>query len=104
MKFESTLEQLVDGVSIAAHITTHHQTLPILQCVLLTAQKGMVKIRATNLEIGVEVQCAAKITTEGSAVVPSDALLNTLLNSYGSATILCELTQNSLILKTPTST
>lgn len=46
-------------------------TLPILQTILLKAEKGLLKISATNLELGLTYFLNAKISKEGAIAVPA---------------------------------
>src|SRR3990167_2887483 len=102
MKVECPREQLNDGIAAAERIAGRHPTLPILNCVLLTAQNNSLKIRSTNLELGIEIDVPAKVFTEGIVAVPATTLLNTLLNSY-TPSILLELKEKNLLLQTPSS-
>ena len=79
MKFFSTQQNLTWGLSIAEKVLSRNFSLPILQDVLITAEKnkGFVKISSTDLEIGIEVVIPAKVEEEGTMAAP-----NKLLNEF----------------------
>ena len=74
MKIECVKNKLLLAVSKAEKITSKHPTLPVLRCVLIEAQKGSVVLRATNLELGIEIKIPAKIHTEGVVAIPANIL------------------------------
>jgi DNA polymerase-3 subunit beta len=69
MKIICTQENLSRGLQVVSHIASKNISLPILNNVLLTAEKGMLKLATTNLEIGVVSQVRGKIEAEGSFTV-----------------------------------
>src|SRR5665647_1522020 len=83
MKFECTTEHLLKAVTTAARFVERKANLPVLGSVLITADGGRVILRATNLECGVEVTIAAKVTGDGVVAVPGGVLLGFLSNARG---------------------
>ncbi len=78
MKFSCLQENLSQGLNTCTHLAgTSRTSLPILNNILLTAQKGFLKISATNLEIAIETKIRAKIEKEGKITVPAQ-----LFNNY----------------------
>lgn len=74
-----TKDDIIRGLDITARISVKHQTLPVLQCVLLHADtEGFVTIRATNLELGASVTIPARVETGGTVAVPSGVLQQTI--------------------------
>ncbi len=69
MKIICTQENLSRGLQMVSHIASKNISLPILNNVLLTAEKGMLKLATTNLEIGIVSQVRGKIEAEGSYTV-----------------------------------
>src|SRR3989344_5421807 len=69
MKFETTTETLAQAVSMAARFSERRANLPVLGCVLITAEGDRLTLRATNLECGVEIMVPAKITPEAQDLV-----------------------------------
>ena len=70
MKALCTTENLKKGILVAEKIIGKNLTLPILSNILLEAEKGGLKISATNLEIGLIAKVRAKIESEGKIAVP----------------------------------
>jgi hypothetical protein len=65
MNIECEKSFLLDAVLKAEKISNKNTSLPILSCILLYTQKGTLMIRATNLDIGIEITIPAKIKEEG---------------------------------------
>ncbi|MDB5259674.1 MAG: polymerase subunit beta, polymerase subunit beta protein [Candidatus Taylorbacteria bacterium] len=74
MKIECVQEKLAGAVSIAERVAGKHVTLPVLSCLLLDAQKNQLTIRATNLDLGLEIIVPAKTDEEGIVAVPANIL------------------------------
>lgn len=69
MKFSCTQENLHRGLQIVGHVATRNVSLPILNNVLLKAERGSLRLTATNLEIGVSCLVRAKVDQEGAFTV-----------------------------------
>lgn len=100
MKLECVKDTIKEVVSFAEKITGKSQNLPILQSILLTAEGKTLKVRATNLDIGVEFEVPAKIEKKGTISVPGSVLSNTLLGLQDSKNISIDLVNNNLFLST----
>jgi DNA polymerase III subunit beta len=83
MQFETTLEQLQTAVSTAARFAERRANLPVLGCILITAEGGRITLRATNLECGVEIVIPAKVASEGMVAVPAGVVSGFLNNARG---------------------
>ncbi|MCX6745777.1 MAG: DNA polymerase III subunit beta [Candidatus Parcubacteria bacterium] len=79
MKITCTQENLSQGLNIVTHIASKNTSLPILNNVLIKAEKGVVNLITTNLEMGIVCQVRAKIEKDGSYTVGSK-LLNDYIN------------------------
>lgn len=79
MNISVETKKMLEILEVVSRISTKHITLPVLQCVYIEAQKNALILRATNLEIGIEMRCDAKVTEEGVIAVPASVLLQTLL-------------------------
>ncbi len=90
MKFETTPEVLSQAVAAASRFAERRANLPVLGCVLITAEGSRLTLRATNLECGVEIVVPAKVATEGTVAVPA-AVLNGFLNNTKGKTITASL-------------
>lgn len=86
MKFETPLDILQNAASVVARFAEKKPNLPVLGCVLITAEGSRVTLRATNLECGVEVVIPAKVAGEGTVAVPAAVLSGFLSNAHGKTT------------------
>lgn len=90
MKLTCTLENLKKAVFSTERVIGKQITLPILENILLETEKGMLRISATNLEIGVFVKIGAKIEEEGKITIPAKLLgnfVNNLPNNNGNISL-----------------
>lgn len=83
MKFETTTDVLAQAVATAHRFTERRANLPVLGCVLITAEGSRLTLRATNLECGVEIVVPAKVAAEGTVAVPAGVLHGFLGNAKG---------------------
>jgi DNA polymerase-3 subunit beta len=95
MKFSCTQENLNKGLSIVSHVASKNVTLPILNNVLIKAEGGIIKLSATNLEIGVNCSLRGKIEEEGSFTVQA-RLISDYINLLPNIKIDFKLEENSL--------
>lgn len=56
-------------------------TLPVLSAILIIAGDDGIKLRATNLEIGIDRKVPGKITTNGVVAIPA-AVLQQIASSF----------------------
>ncbi len=80
MKLECTIEALREAVGKAEKVTGKNATLESLKSILCIASGKSLKIRSTNLSLGLEVELPAKIEQEGQVLVSGEVLNNTLQN------------------------
>jgi DNA polymerase-3 subunit beta len=80
MKLQSLAENLKKGIMISEKIIGKNLTLPILSNILIEAEKGRLKVMATNLEIGVVCHLRAKVEKEGKIAVPGRVISGYLSN------------------------
>lgn len=74
MKIEILKEHLEHAVQLAARIANKNLSLPVLSCAVLSAINGRAVLRATNLDISIEIPLKAKILSEGTVAVPAQVL------------------------------
>lgn len=63
--------KLFSAIKNAERIVSRGNSLPILQSILLKTENGILKISATNLEMGVNYYVSVKVDREGSIAVPA---------------------------------
>ncbi|MBI2108994.1 MAG: DNA polymerase III subunit beta [Parcubacteria group bacterium] len=99
MRIECVKEKIKNAVSIAEKVTGKNLTLPILSSLLFVAKGQMVRIRATNLDLGVEIIVPAKVEEEGVTAIPG-GVLNNLLSNMHDKTVSLKLKNNNLSVST----
>lgn len=80
MKVLCTQENLNRGLNIISRVVANPKTLPVLNNILLSCEKGQLKMSATNLEIGINITVGAKIEKEGSITVPARVFSDFIAN------------------------
>lgn len=80
MKLECVKLNLKDALLITERFTGKQLSLPILRYVLMIASEKKLKLRATNLDLGIEIELAARVEKEGVIAIPADTLGNFLSN------------------------
>lgn len=103
MKIECVKEKLQNAVLLVEKVTGKNLTLPILSCILLDAKNGGLTLRATNLDLGIEIHIAVKVFEEGSVVVPGNVLVG-LLSNLSDERVTCEVIEGTMMCSTKTST
>ena len=74
MKLELTLRKLKDAVQIVDKVAGKHMTLPVLSCVLLEVKNNTATMKATNLDVGIEITLPVKSNSDGQLAVPASIL------------------------------
>lgn len=74
MKLSVLQENLAKALSIASRTVAIRAQLPVLNNILLTTDKGRLKLSATNLETGINFWIGAKIEEKGSVSIPAKVL------------------------------
>lgn len=109
MNIECAQEKLKEAVGFADRIANKHITLPVLSCILFDAsRKNSLTIKATNLDLGIEIDIPVKTIETGIVAVPSNTInsfiANTFLDNVGSnKSLIITIKNNNLEVKTPYS-
>jgi len=98
MKLICTQENLNFGLGLVSHLATRSTNLPILNNVLLKAEKGELKLITTNLEMGIKLSVRGKIEKEGAFTVNAK-LLSDYINLLPKENIEMELDEAILNIK-----
>ncbi len=104
MKIECLKERLAEAISKAEKITGKNLTLPVLSCILFEAKGHDLIIRATNLDLGIEIVIPVKVEQEGRIAVPGAIVNNFVSHIVGSKNITLEVVDNNLKIITDTNT
>lgn len=100
MKIECSKEKLSWAVGMVDRSTSKNLTLPILSNILLESDSGKLMIRATNLDVFVEVSFPCKTEKNGLVVLNASALLG-FLNGVGKeSNVSLEVVEGNLNIKT----
>ena len=80
MNIECIKEKLSYAISKAERITGKNITLPVLSCVLLEAHDSTLTIKATNLDLGIEISLPVRVIKPGKIAVSGSVLYNFISN------------------------
>lgn len=80
MKFECVKQNLKNALVIAERFVGKNLSLPALKHVLLIAGEKKALLRATNLDLGIEIEIPARVEKEGVLAVPGETFANFLSN------------------------
>jgi DNA polymerase III subunit beta len=102
MKVECSQDKLKEAFALAERIAGKHMTLPVLSCVLIDAEKtNFITLRATNLDLGIEISVPAKVEESGSVALPASttaAFINSITEP--TAKVKIELQQGNIKIST----
>ena len=76
MNFTISKKEFYSVLSKISKVTPTRSTLPILSCILFTAENDTLHLRSTDLEITMSATCKATVEEEGSIAIPSKIILN----------------------------
>jgi len=82
MQVECVKDKIKEVVLKIEKITGQNFTLPILHTILFIVDKNKITLRATNLDIGVEIEIPAKTGSPGIIAVPGKTFSNLLSSIY----------------------
>jgi DNA polymerase-3 subunit beta len=98
MKIECVKEKIIDAIYKAEKITGKNLTLPILSHIYLEAKNSVCIIKATNLDLGLEIEIPVKVIEPGKATVPGTVFLNFISNLSGESKMVLEIINNDLFI------
>ena len=101
MNLECVKDKLLEAVQKVEKVTGKNLTLPILSTISISASDdSKLTLKATNLDIGIEVTIPVKVHTPGSVAVSGSVLLQFLSNLSQSEKISMEVRENVLHVST----
>ena len=103
MKIECSVEKIKNAIYQTEKITGKNLTLPVLNSILFIASKKSLKLRATNLSIGIEIEIPAKIEKEGIVAITGTVLNAVFSNLSPNETVCLEERSGNLLVKTKKS-
>lgn len=103
MKIKCKTEQLKNAVNLAERMTGKNLTLPTLHAILLVATGKSLKIRSTNLAVGIEIEIPATVDEEGVVLIKGEVLSSVTSNILGKQDINLTLENENLVVSTEAS-
>lgn len=100
MNVECSVEKLKSAVALADRMTGKNLTLPTLHALLITVSGKSMKIRATNLNVGIDIELPATVHTEGSVLVKGDVLANVCGHLDGADTVTMKQEGENILVQT----
>ena len=100
MKIECIKDKLTTAILNSQKITGKNLTLPVLSCILFDVKGSTLRIRATNLDLGIEIEVPVKSSEDGSVAVPGAVLANFISNLQDEKTITLETREGNLFVGT----
>ncbi len=102
MKFSCLQENLSKGLQIIMHAIPAKSSLPILSNVLISTEKGRIKLSSTNLETAITTFIGASIEEEGSTTIPAK-LLKDFVSNLATGTINVHVKDEILMISSKTT-
>lgn len=78
MELHISRPQLTQALELLTRISTKHVTLPVLQCALLEAKENSLLVKATNLELSIEIEIPCRTDELGLIAIPASTLLQSI--------------------------
>ena len=100
MKVQVQSEKFKNAILLSERITGKNLTLPVLGALLIVASGKTLKVRATNLSLGVELEIPASIEEEGTVLVKGDVLAGIVSNLGAEERITLSIERENIVLQT----
>ena len=100
MKIICLKNNLKEAVYLCEKITGKNLSLPILSNILISTEDRNLKLTATNLEIGIEVEIPAKVEKKGRVAAPANILSGFISNISNEENITLESQNENLFVST----
>ncbi|MEK7136148.1 MAG: DNA polymerase III subunit beta [Patescibacteria group bacterium] len=100
MKIECLKNKLQKAVSTAERATAHNLSLPVLRNIILVVENNNLVIKATNLEIGLEITLPVKVIKDGIVACNPAVLSGFLSNVKDEDKIILESENGNLSITT----
>jgi DNA polymerase III subunit beta len=98
MKLEILREHLDKAAQLMGKVSNKNLSLPVLACAVFVVTKDRAVLRATNLDVSVEVVLKAKVHTEGVVAVPAHILAQTVA-AFSDQKLTLDFTGSTLTVK-----
>ena len=98
MKLIILQEKLKEGIGIIERISTRSLSLPVLNNILVKAEKNFLNLATTDLEIGIKWWALAKIEKEGVITIPA-RIFSTFVSFLPNKQVTLELKGSTLVIE-----
>lgn len=98
MKFEILKDELSKALSAVSKVVSTRPQIPVLSNVLIEAKKEGVVLSATDLEVGMRIEVAAKVIEEGVVTAPARMLFE-LVTNISAGKVEVALVKESLVIQ-----
>ena len=75
MKFICSKSDLLNGVNIVSKAVSNRSTMSILECILINANDGQIKLTANDMELGIETIIEGQIIEKGIVAIDAKIFL-----------------------------
>ncbi|MBR1506953.1 MAG: DNA polymerase III subunit beta [Eubacterium sp.] len=69
-------ESLINGLNIVSKAVSNKTTMPILQCVLVEAAAGKIRLTGNNTELGIETYIEGTVIEEGTSAIEAKLFMD----------------------------
>lgn len=90
MKIEVAKDKLLEAISQAERVSGKHVSLPVLSSVVIEALKDTLVVKATNLDVGIELTVPSKVDEMGIVALQGGLLKAFLSNASLGKTVVLE--------------
>ena len=99
MKLECSKDALKSSVGLAEKMVGKNLSLPVLGGILFVAKNNKLLLRATNLDVGIEIEIPSKISEEGMFAIQGNLLSGVLASLYDQK-IAIETSSDNIVIQT----
>lgn len=103
MRIECSVEKIKKALHHADKVTGKNLTLPILSCILFVTQDKSLILRATNLNLGIELEVPAKVDMKGVVAVNGNLINSIFSTIQDQGNVVLELIDQTLVIQTKSS-
>lgn len=103
MRIECSVEKIKKALHHADKVTGKNLTLPILSCILFVTQDKSLTLRATNLNLGIELEVPAKVDMKGVVAVNGNLINSIFSTIQDQGNVVLELIDQTLVIQTKSS-
>jgi len=99
MKFTCDKSLLINNINIVSKAVSSRTTLPILECILLSADKSGIKMTGNDLEMGIETSyIEAEVIEEGSIAIEAKLFSEIIKRLPDNGWVIIEVSPDNLVL------